>query len=286
MSIILDRRIAVRLIAVIVGLLAVPDWRAAEAAQDAGTPVTACEATAATPAPPVGGRVQLLLEARPPANVRITPETVCIARDVMAARLAVLEVEATLTLTGGYGIVVEVAAEADIVAVTRQVTRVGLLEIVDSRGQTLLVGTLVSTSLGGPEAVLSPADYAGEDVDDAAYETIVGADDIQDAYVELDQFGMSTARVELTESAGDRLYEFTGANIGRPLAIVLDKRVISTPIIQEAVSAQVVISGLFTEEEVAELVASLSSEPLPVQFEIVAVDGTPVPFDGRPVGDP
>ncbi len=54
---------------------------------------------------------------------------------------------------------------------------------------------------------------------------------------------------------------------------------ISTPIVQEAVSDQVVISGLFTEEEVAELVAAMSSEPLPVPFDVVTVDGTPVADD-------
>ena len=265
----------------LLALVLVATPRSAVAAQD-GTPVPLCSAPTATPPPTGADRRQLVLEARPPAGVRITPETICVARDVMAARLDEVEVTATVTVVEDYRVVVEVAGDADLAAVTRLVTPVGLLEVIDPRGQTLPVGTLVSTSLGGPEAVLPPAAYAGEQVDDAAYETIIGADDIEDAYRELDQFGMPTARVELTDDASGRLFAFTSANIGRPLAIVLDKRVISTPIIQDAVSEQVVISGQFTEEEAAELVASLDRDPLPVPFEVVTVDGNPVPLDGTP----
>lgn len=243
-------------------------------ATHATTHVATCAADAAPP-PTADGRVRLVLEARPPAGVRITPETVRAACDVMAARLGANGLDATLAVDGGYRVLIDVSTDEDVERVGRLTTFAGLLEIVDPRGKILLEGTLVTTTLGGPADVLPPSAYAGETIDDSAYETIVSGADIEDAYVD-DRFGYATVGFELSDDAADRFYRFTSANIGRPLAILVDKRVVSSPTIHEAISGVGTISGVFTDEEVADLVAWLSSEPLPVPFEVVEVDGTPV----------
>lgn len=224
---------------------------------------------------------RLVLQARPPTGVTITEDTLCTAGGIMAARLAGAGLDAAVFVDAG-GRVAVLVPDAGTEAAARLTTGVGLLEIIDPLGQPLLVGTLVETSLGGPETVLPPSAYAGEAVAEPVYATILSGADVRDAYVTYDQFDSAVVGFELTEDAAVRFYEFTSANVGRPMAILIDKRVVSSPTIQDAISDIGTIAGL-REDEVDALVVQLNTETLPVPFEVVARDGTPVAPDGTPV---
>lgn len=277
-----DRLAVLRWIVVLAGLLATISPHAADAA-DEGTPAPEWCGLDATPMPVGDERVEIVVRVTPRDATAPLAKSVNEAWEVISGRLACYAPEATVVVCRPDRIVVSVSSERDIADVTALITRPKLLEIIDPRGRTLSVGTVVTTSLGGPEDVLAPSVYAGEEVDDAGYETIVSGADVVDADAVHDQLDNPAVQFSLTEEAADRFYDFTSANIGQPMAIVLDKRVISSPTIQGPVSDQVVISGLFTEEEVADLVASLSPATMPAPFEVVSVDGTPVTQDGTPV---
>ncbi len=57
---------------------------------------------------------------------------------------------------------------------------------------------------------------------------------------------------------------------------MLDKRVLSTPVIQGAILDQGVIGGIQTPAEVRALVVQLETEPLPVPLAVVSIDGVPI----------
>ena len=73
------------------------------------------------------------------------------------------------------------------------------------------------------------------------------------------------------QAGADIFAEHTAQNIGTYLAIVLDKVVISAPVIHSAIpDGQGIIQGNFTRESAEELAALMYSAPLPIPI-------TPVP---------
>ncbi|MEW6655352.1 MAG: protein translocase subunit SecD [Aquificota bacterium] len=97
---------------------------------------------------------------------------------------------------------------------------------------------------------------------------ITGAD-LKTAYVTTDEFGMPAVGFELTDKGSQAFSEATEKNIGRRLAIVLDKRVISAPVIRSKISDRGQISGNFTPEEAKELAIVLRAGALPTKVEFL-----------------
>src|ERR1700743_3460747 len=77
---------------------------------------------------------------------------------------------------------------------------------------------------------------------------IVAGDDFRDAQPSVDENGRPDATFILTRNAGDRFYQFTSANIGKSLAVVLENRVQEAAKIQQAIRDQGRITGLGKDE--------------------------------------
>jgi preprotein translocase subunit SecD len=167
--------------------------------------------------------------------------------------------------------------------------RTALLEIVDPQGNILPEGTRVRTSLNpndtGEEAVdapvaspeaspaASPEAAATTATPDTAltgpvYETIIAGDDLKDAFVTYDQVGRMVVGFELSGDAADRFYDYTSTHIGQPMSIVIDKEVISSPVIENAISNEGIITGV-PPAEVRDLVIQLKAGALAVPLEVV-----------------
>ena len=73
------------------------------------------------------------------------------------------------------------------------------------------------------------------------------------------------------DSAGTRIFgELTQANVGRALAIVLDNRVITAPVIRSVIAGgQGEISGSFTSKEASDVALLLRSGALPAPLDVV-----------------
>lgn len=85
-----------------------------------------------------------------------------------------------------------------------------------------------------------------------------------------DQNGRPQVAFTLTDEGTDIFGDLTGNNIGKRLAIVMDGKVKSAPNIQGAIDGgSGVITGNFTQEEIAFLVNVLKSGSLPVKLDIV-----------------
>lgn len=97
---------------------------------------------------------------------------------------------------------------------------------------------------------------------------ITGAD-LKTAYTTTDEFGMPAVGFDLTDRGSKAFAEATEKNIGRRLAIVLDKRVISAPVIRSRISDRGQISGNFTLDEAKELAIVLRAGALPTRVEFL-----------------
>jgi preprotein translocase subunit SecD len=91
---------------------------------------------------------------------------------------------------------------------------------------------------------------------------VTGAD-LQEVRIEGNQYGQPVVGFQLSAAAGNRFKEFTRQNLKEPLAIVLDRNVISAPIINAEISDRGIIEGNFTQQEAQELVFQLKSGALP-----------------------
>ena len=96
---------------------------------------------------------------------------------------------------------------------------------------------------------------------------VVTGRDLRDASPQQDQNGRWETRFVLTQDAAKRFERFTAANIGKPLAIVLDKNVLSAPTIRDKISDNGVITGIGTHDDAADLALNLRAGSLPAGVE-------------------
>jgi protein-export membrane protein SecD len=107
-------------------------------------------------------------------------------------------------------------------------------------------------------------------VTDRVFATILTGAHLKSAVVQRDQrTGQFMIAFELSEEGGQIFADFTGRNIGKFASIVLDKEVISSPVIQSQIpDGQGVIQGDFTLEEAQQLVVQLRYGSLPVPLRV------------------
>ncbi len=235
------------------------------------------------------GGLQVTLEARPPEGVSVDDRLLSGTRDTLERRVNALGVSEPLVQTRGNDqIVVELPGVQDPDQAIEVLQDTALLEIIDTGGQALPPGTVVTTSLGGPETAednatpsASPAASAADDSTPAAaaaaeeptgpvYETIISGTDLKDAYVTTNpQTGQVAVAFELTNDAGRTFHEFTSSHLGQPMSIVIDKTVISSPQINAPISTNGEITGV-RPDEAETLALQLRAGALGVPMEVVS----------------
>jgi len=77
-----------------------------------------------------------------------------------------------------------------------------------------------------------------------------------------DQWGGAAVAFSLNSSGAARFRTFTAANIGQKLAIILDNRIISDPVIQDVLSFDSIITGNFKVEEAQIIGPSLGADSI------------------------
>lgn len=98
---------------------------------------------------------------------------------------------------------------------------------------------------------------------------LTGAD-LKGAWPGLDQYGNPVIDIEFN-SDGARLFaEVTARSVNRPIAIVLDGKIISAPTVREPIpSGKAQISGSFSIEEVQDMVIKLKAGALPLPVRLI-----------------
>ena len=94
----------------------------------------------------------------------------------------------------------------------------------------------------------------------------VAGNDLRNAQQSLDEFNRPAVAFTLKQDAAVRFGNFTEANIGRPMAIILDERVMSVATIQGRITDSGQITGI-SREEMLDQVITLKSGALPASLD-------------------
>jgi preprotein translocase subunit SecD len=94
----------------------------------------------------------------------------------------------------------------------------------------------------------------------------VSGRDLKNARVQKGRLGEPVIGFSLTAEGSPKFGELTGSNLRRQLAIVLDNRVVSAPVINSRIDGEGVIEGSFSQQQAADLALVLRSGSLPASL--------------------
>lgn len=210
------------------------------------------------------GGLQALLEADVPADRAVSSEELNNTKTILENRANGLGVsEVVMQVAGERRIVAEFPGVSNPDEVVAALKQTALLEFVDM-GDTSgigLEGTVIVTDTDASQATNGETVYHTV-MTGAALDTVgVGASTLSSNYVIT-----FTLKADATQVFAD----YTTANVGKTLAIVLDKKIISAPSIKEPITGgEGSISGNFTQDSANTLAIQLRSGSLPVPMKVV-----------------
>lgn len=250
------------------------------------------------------GGLQVLLEADVPATTPVDSESMQIARTIMENRTNALGVsENVLQVAGERRIVGEFPGLENTDQVLATIQQTGLLEFVDTGDVNFPAGAAIQTDFAkGSETVSptvtetpaanetetptsaetatpAPGETATPDSTPAPtestspptiYHTIMTGKDLKQVQVTQDRLGQYVIQFDLTPEGAKIFADFTTANVGKYLTIVLDNKVISSPVINSAIpDGSGIIQGSFTAESANALAVQLRYGSLPIPLKVV-----------------
>ena len=225
------------------------------------------------------GGTQVLLEAEISEDQPLPEDALNSAKIIVEQRVNGLGLaEPTVQLQGERRMIVELPGVKNPDQAIETIRSTGQLEFVDLGGQPVRPDDFINTT-NRPEAVLAlqEAIIAGEAAPqsipfpDETFETIMTGDILQAVVATQDEYSFWQIQFDLKgESSGD-FFTYTRDNIGEVLAIVLDGRVLSTPVINAAINDNGVITGDFSQDEAESLAIQMRYGALPIPLEVVDV---------------
>lgn len=215
------------------------------------------------------GGLQVLLEADLPPNAGVDAEAMKTARTIMENRTNALGVsENVLQIAGERRIVGEFPGIKDANEVLNIIQQTGLLEFVDTGNTRMEAGTVIQTDFA--QASESQPTVEMEGTEPVVYHTVMTGKDLKTVNVSRDNLGRYVIEFTLSSEGAKVFAEHTAANINKYLTIVLDKHVISSPVINtEIPNGAGFIEGGFTQESANTLAVQLRYGSLPVPLKVV-----------------
>jgi len=251
------------------------------------------------------GGLQVLLEV--PQGFQVTPEDMNVARQILENRSNGLGVsEVMFQVAGTRRIVGDFPGLTNTQDVIDVLKTTGQMEFVDLGDTPMDPGTVIQTDLGAngqvatppegtttpdttttpeatttPDATATPSAATGDQsqsqqtnptgaATDKVWHTILTGDQLKNVQVKTDQLGKYVITFDLKPDGAKIFGDFTSQNVGKYLAIVLDKRVLSAPVIEGAITdGSVQISGSFTYQSANDLAVSMRYGSLPIPLQEV-----------------
>ncbi len=219
-------------------------------------------------------------------NIAIDRRREAVAQAIQTIDRRVNELGVSEPVIAPYGndgnqIVVQLPGVTDIPRAKEMIGKTALLELkIVEQGPAPDQASLLTATGGAlpPDMEIVPglsASVAGAPATPSYYLVrrlaAVTGNDLRTARAAVDGFNQPAVSFTLNSEAGRRFGEITGANIGRQLAIILDSRVESAPVIEGRITTDGQITGTFSQQEVSDLAMVLRSGALPAsltpQFE-------------------
>jgi protein-export membrane protein SecD len=237
------------------------------------------------------GGLQVLLEADVPPDqeAAFDTQTMQAARVIVENRVNGLGVtEPLVQLQGDQRIIVELPGIEDPDQAIATLRETGLLEFVEAGRTRLLEGMRIRTSLdveegqGATQSITSTATLTGTQAlteteyayDGRVFNTIMTGRHLKDAGLSTDNLGQVVIAFELTDEGSKIFRDYTSQHVGDIVAIVLDKVVVSAPVINQAITGGSGIissnaAGGFPVEEARDVAIKMKYGALPVPLKVV-----------------
>lgn len=191
------------------------------------------------------GGMYVVFQAKPAPGTPVTRDAVEQARYILQQRVDKLGVaEAQISLQGEDNIIVELPGIKDPKKALAVIDKTALLEFkpvtgTDEKGNPILGDTVMTGKY------------------------------LKSAAVGFDSFGKPKVDMTFTDDGAKLFEKITGELVGKQLAIVLDGKVMSAPVVRDRISGgSAEITGDFTIDEAKELVIVLQTGALPVRLEL------------------
>ena len=229
------------------------------------------------------GGVQALLEVPESYQGDISVQAMQDAQRILENRTNALGVSENLfQVAGERRIVAEFPGLTDPERVLAVIKETGQLEFVDlgDNAAGLKDGDTIKTDLGGQDTTAVPtatpdANAAADPnavtaLADQVWHTVMTGDQLESVGVTTGQVSGYVIQFDLKPD-GTRIFrDFTSANVGKTLAIVLDKTIISAPRVESAITeGSGVITGNFTYDTANALAIQMRYGALPLPFQVV-----------------
>ena len=232
------------------------------------------------------GGVQALLEVPPEYTQEVTIQQLEDAQNILENRTNALGVsENQFQVAGTRRILAEFPGLTDPESVLSVIKETGQLEFVDLGDTRLNEGTKIKTDLGttnqveptatattaaGQPTPTAPAAADPNDPTQKTWHTIMTGEHLKSVGVTRDNVGKFILNFELDTEGAKIFGDYTRANVGKILAIVLDKSIISAPSINSAITeGSGIIEGSFTNDSANALAIQMRYGALPIPFEVV-----------------
>jgi len=224
------------------------------------------------------GGMQVILKADLPDEATITTQAMQDARQILENRsngLGVSEVQ--FQIAGDRNIVGEFPGASNAEDVIASIKETGQLEFVDTGTTFLPAGTEIQTDIGLTEKVTTVPTPTEDQIKDTVWHTVMTGTDLKSVTVQRNpNTGEYVVAFELMPEGSKIFADHTSNNTGKYLSLVLDKKVVSTPKINTAITDGVgEITGGFTVDSANELAVQLryGSLPIPLKVEQIRVIG-------------
>lgn len=252
------------------------------------------------------GGTQALLEADLPEGTSTDASAMQTAKGIIESRVNGLGVsEALVQLAGERRILVEIPGIEDPQQAIDTIKGTALLEFADLGDTYLPAGTVIKTdyaigSGGGatPEATsinITPTTESSVATPEATSQSVTGTSgnvsatpevpvetntvwhtvmtgaELKNAQVTIDELGKYAIEIDFNDKGAKIFADYTSNNVGKYLAIVLDKVILSAPVIKSPITGGhgIISGGNFTSDSANNLAIQLRYGALPVPLRVI-----------------
>lgn len=225
------------------------------------------------------GGTRLVLEGQETDKVKISDDSMNGVVAVIRNRIDALGVtEPTIQRKGKDQVIVELPGIKDPERAIKVIGDTALLEFIEaewSPGDVRTVSPEKLKEFYGPDARL---DFVKETKDGRVEserpiilkKTVLTGADLKGAWPGLDSYGNPVVDIEFNGQGAQAFADVTSRSVGKPIAIMLDHKIISAPNVREPIpSGKAQISGSFSAEEVQDLVIKLKAGALPIPVKLM-----------------
>jgi len=226
------------------------------------------------------GGTRVILEAKDTPKITVNDDTMQGLVEVIRNRIDAIGIsEPVIQRKGRNQIIVELAGIKDSSRAMKVIGDTAQLEFVEAEWAPPNISKLTPEKLAllaGPDArigQLYETDNNGQRLGSTPIilkKTILTGADLKAAFPGTDQYGKPSVNLEFTTAGAQKFAEATQRSIGKPLAILLDNKIISAPKVNTAIlDGRAQISGSFSVTEMRDLVIKLKAGALPAPVEVI-----------------